>query len=41
MRWDDACLHHEDARTTTKVLLITRWNQKILVAGMWREYLVQ
>ena len=41
IKWDNLCLHHDDASTTTNVLLISRWNQKIPEAGTWREYLTK
>ena len=37
--WDDYCLYDHDMKFSTNVLLISRWNQKILVEGSWREYL--
>ena len=39
IKWDDDCLNDNDMKFSTNVLLISRWNQKILVEGLWREYL--
>ena len=37
--WDKSCLHKDDLRKTTNVLLINRWNDKVPVAGTWRQYI--
>ena len=39
IKWDDNCLHDNDMKISTNVLLLSRWNQKKLVEGLWREYL--
>ena len=39
INWDDNCLHDNDMKCSTNVLLISLWNQKIPVEGSWREYL--
>ena len=39
IKWDDNFLHYNDMKFSTNVLLISRWNQKILVEGSWREHL--
>lgn len=39
--WHESCLHDDDLLTTTNVLLISRWNEKVPVAGTWRQYLAQ
>ena len=39
IKWDEECLHDDDMRKTHQVLLISRWNQKIPIAGTWRERL--
>ena len=37
--WDKSCLHKEDLRKMTNVLLINLWNDKVPVAGTWRQYI--
>ena len=39
IKWDDDCLHDNDMKFSTNMLLISRWNQKIPVEGSRREYL--
>ena len=39
IKWDNDCLYDDDMKFSTYVLLISIWNQKILVEGLWREYL--
>ena len=39
IKWDEYLLHSDNMKFYTNVLLISRWNQKILVGGLWREYL--
>ena len=39
IKWGNDYLHDDDTKFYTYVLLISRWNQKILVEGPWREYL--
>ena len=39
IKWVEDCLHENDMKFSTNVLLISRWNQKSPVEGSWREYL--
>ena len=39
IKCDEHFLHGDDMEFSTNVLLISRWNQKILVEGSWREHL--
>ena len=39
INWDDYCLHDDYTKFSTNVLLISRWDHKIPVEGLWREYL--
>ena len=33
IKWDNDCLHDNDIKCSTNVLLISRWNEKIPVEG--------
>ena len=35
IKLDDNCLHDNDIKFSTNVLLVSRWNQKIPVEGLW------
>ena len=39
IKLDDYCLHDNDMKFSTNMLLISIWIQKIPLEGSWREYL--
>ena len=39
--WDNVSLHNNNVKVSTNKLLMSRWNQKTPVEGVWREYLTK
>ena len=39
IKWDKDYFHDNDMKFSTNMFLISIWNQKIPVEGLWREYL--